>query len=67
MVHKPNLQLRQTDRVRVGVKRFEEMVNWQISAELQLWVIVRFAMRQWMESYCNHFNIQIQKMQKLIC
>jgi len=27
MIHKHNLQLRQTDRVRVGVKRFERMGN----------------------------------------
>jgi len=50
MIHKHNLHLRQTDRVRVGVKRFERMRNWQISAEVQLWAIICFAMRKWMKS-----------------
>jgi len=32
MIHKRSFQLRQTDRVRVGVKRFERMGNGQLSA-----------------------------------
>jgi len=52
MTHKHILQLRQTDRVRFRVKRFERMGNWQKSAQLQLWAIVCFAMRKY---------IQIQK------
>jgi len=32
MIHKHKFQLRQTDRVRVGVKRFERMGNWHLSA-----------------------------------
>jgi len=32
MIHKHILQLRQTDRVRVGVKRSKGMGNWQLSA-----------------------------------
>jgi len=33
MTHKHILQFRQTDRVRVEVKRFERMGNWQKCTE----------------------------------